>query len=217
MSVQQLEYQGVREVSPEELSPDPVRPVGFRSVPEQFVRSAREVGIVQPPLVRSLEGGLVIIDGTRRVRAAHKAGMESVEVIECCGDEVDVLSVWLSQHAEPFTKTVSDSDRASSLRKLVEDAEGDVRDWETTEAIQDAKYELGLLSDADVVKNELDGVAGIGVQIAENLVEEIGDISEIRAASEAELEGVPQVGARKASRINEYFNSLEHGSNVRIH
>ncbi|QYJ16194.1 Stage 0 sporulation protein J [Rubrobacter xylanophilus DSM 9941] len=72
----------------EELPISAIRPNSFqprRNFPEAGIRelaaSIREVGILQPLVVRSTERGFELIAGERRLRAAKEAGLERVPVL----------------------------------------------------------------------------------------------------------------------------------------
>jgi ParB family transcriptional regulator, chromosome partitioning protein len=72
----------------EELPTSAIRPNSRqprRSFPEAGIKelaaSIREVGILQPLVVRSTEGGFELIAGERRLRAAEEAGLHRVPVL----------------------------------------------------------------------------------------------------------------------------------------
>ena len=72
----------------EELPTSAIRPNARqprRSFPEAGIKelaaSIREVGILQPLVVRSAEGGFELIAGERRLRAAREAGLDRVPVL----------------------------------------------------------------------------------------------------------------------------------------
>ena len=72
----------------EELPTSAIRPNARqprRSFPEAGIKelaaSIREVGILQPLVVRSTEGGFELIAGERRLRAAKEAGLDRVPVL----------------------------------------------------------------------------------------------------------------------------------------
>jgi ParB family transcriptional regulator, chromosome partitioning protein len=82
----------------EELPTSAIRPNARqprRSFPEagiqELAASIREVGILQPLVVRSTEGGFELIAGERRLRAAKEAGLDRVPVlIRQAGDNESV-------------------------------------------------------------------------------------------------------------------------------
>jgi ParB family transcriptional regulator, chromosome partitioning protein len=82
----------------EELPTSAIRPntrQPRRSFPEAGIKelaaSIREVGILQPLVVRSTEGGFELIAGERRLRAAKEAGLDRVPVlIRQAGDNESV-------------------------------------------------------------------------------------------------------------------------------
>jgi ParB family chromosome partitioning protein len=74
----QFFYCGIEEITPNPYQPrQNVRDKAFK----ELVDSVRERGILQPLLVRSIEGGYQLIAGERRWRAAQLAGLQRVPVI----------------------------------------------------------------------------------------------------------------------------------------
>jgi ParB/RepB/Spo0J family partition protein len=54
---------------------------------EQLTASVRAIGIIQPPCVTPKDGGLMIIVGNRRVKAAIKLDLPLIDVLVCDADE----------------------------------------------------------------------------------------------------------------------------------
>lgn len=74
----------LRRVDPQALKDNPDNPRRRQSAPEadrQLTASIKAIGIIQPPLVRDVEGELVLVAGHRRARAAIAAGLEEITVI----------------------------------------------------------------------------------------------------------------------------------------
>lgn len=74
---------GLREIPIEQLFPNPANPRrAFHDEPlEELAQSIRERGVMQPLLVRKVDGGYQIIAGERRWRAAQKAGLHKVPAV----------------------------------------------------------------------------------------------------------------------------------------
>jgi len=53
----------------------------------QLLASIKAVGIIQPPCVSEQDGGLMIVVGRRRVKAAIAAEMPAIDVLVCDADE----------------------------------------------------------------------------------------------------------------------------------
>lgn len=79
----QDEGNGLRRVKLDSISPDPNQPrKSFDEEPlTELAESIRAIGIIQPPVVRSCEGGYLLISGERRWRAACQLGLEMIDVI----------------------------------------------------------------------------------------------------------------------------------------
>jgi len=80
----------LRSVDPRTLKPNPNNP---RTVPvpkemdQQLTASIAAIGLLQPPVVRDIDGELVIRAGDRRTKAAIAAGKEVIDVYVLAGNE----------------------------------------------------------------------------------------------------------------------------------
>jgi ParB family transcriptional regulator, chromosome partitioning protein len=74
---------GLIEVPVEAVSPNPRQPRGGfgEETLEALARSIREVGVLQPIVVRRLDGGYELVAGERRLKAARLAGLATVPAI----------------------------------------------------------------------------------------------------------------------------------------
>ena len=80
----------LRTVDPRSLKPNPSNPrrmAAGEQPDEQMVANIKAVGILQPPLVREAGGGLEIVAGERRVKAAIVAGFAAILVLVRGGDD----------------------------------------------------------------------------------------------------------------------------------
>ena len=80
----------LRSVDPRTLRLNPNNPRRTPVSPamdEQLVASIKAVGIIQPPSVIPKGDGLMIVVGNRRVKAAIKAGLPTIDVMVCDADE----------------------------------------------------------------------------------------------------------------------------------
>ncbi len=87
------EGKGLLEVPVSAILPNPRQPrTGF---PEEslaaLARSIREVGVLQPVVVRSRGGGYELVAGERRLRAARLAGLATIPAIVREGDDTESL------------------------------------------------------------------------------------------------------------------------------
>src|SRR5437763_14904137 len=75
--------QGLLEVPVNAIAPNPRQPRG--DFPEEtlaaMARSIREVGVLQPVVVRPRDGGYELVAGDRRVRGAPRAGPASLPAL----------------------------------------------------------------------------------------------------------------------------------------
>jgi ParB family chromosome partitioning protein len=106
----------VREVPVDELAfnPDQPRKTFKKDKLEELAASLKDVGVLQPVLVRALKPGeappaddpaadrarYIIVAGERRVRAARLAGLGTVPVLTCTYEETEALRVALLENIQ---------------------------------------------------------------------------------------------------------------------
>ena len=91
-----------REVAIDLVVPSPLQPrTHFIETPlDELVESIRQHGIVQPLIVRPVDGKLELIAGERRWRASKKLGLATVPVIEREASDRDVLELALIENLQ---------------------------------------------------------------------------------------------------------------------
>lgn len=86
----------LRSVDPRSLIPNPDNPRTTRvpkEMEQQLIASIKAIGILQPPVVREIDGQLVIRAGERRRNAAIAAGLEQIDVYILVGnEEIDAMA-----------------------------------------------------------------------------------------------------------------------------
>src|SRR5207244_6787878 len=90
----------IQRVSLYSITPSPLQPrkdFGADALSE-LVESIRQHGIIQPLIVRAIDGRHELIAGERRWRAAQEAGVDEVPVIIRRASDRDVLELWLIEH-----------------------------------------------------------------------------------------------------------------------
>lgn len=94
--------QGVRTVPLETITPSPLQPRKEFALEalQELVESIRQHGIVQPLIVRPLNGRHELIAGERRWRAAQQAGLTTVPVIVRSASDRDVLELSLIENLQ---------------------------------------------------------------------------------------------------------------------
>ena len=87
------EDRGLVEVPVDSVRPNPRQPrTGFAEDSlGALARSIQEVGILQPIVVKSREGGYELVAGERRLRAARMAGLSTIPAIVRDGDDSESL------------------------------------------------------------------------------------------------------------------------------
>jgi ParB family chromosome partitioning protein len=91
-----------REVAIDKVVPSPLQPrTHFVESPlDELVESIRQHGIIQPLIVRPVDGKYELIAGERRWRASKKLGLATVPVIEREASDRDVLEMALIENLQ---------------------------------------------------------------------------------------------------------------------
>jgi ParB/RepB/Spo0J family partition protein len=106
----------LRSVDPRSIKPNPNNPrrtPAPKAMDEQLLASIQAIGIIQPPVVRALGGDLVVKAGDRRVKAAIKAGLATIDVVVSDADETHVPMQSLSENLIRASMTSVDIWRAT--------------------------------------------------------------------------------------------------------
>lgn len=92
----------VKDVPHDQVVPSPLQPrATFIEAPlDELVESIRQHGIIQPLIVRPVNGKLELIAGERRWRASGKLGLATVPVIEREASDRDVLEMALIENLQ---------------------------------------------------------------------------------------------------------------------
>jgi ParB family chromosome partitioning protein len=91
-----------REVAIDRVVPSPLQPrtIFIETPLDELVESIRQHGIIQPLIVRLVEGNYELIAGERRWRASKKLGLATVPVIEREASDRDVLEMALIENLQ---------------------------------------------------------------------------------------------------------------------
>jgi ParB family chromosome partitioning protein len=125
-------------VTPEQVKPEPGAAPGVQGIPVAGIRenpwqprrrfdeealaelteSVRKRGVLQPLLVRAVEGGYELIAGERRLRAARKAGLADVPAIVMDVPDEDAAELALIENLQ--REDLDPIEEAEGYRMLVE-------------------------------------------------------------------------------------------------
>ncbi len=115
------EDRGLLEVPVSAILPNKRQP--RRDFPEEtlaaLARSIREVGVLQPVVVRRRDGGFELVAGERRVRAARLAGLATIPAIVREGDDSESLREALIENLH--REDLGPLEMASAFQELLED------------------------------------------------------------------------------------------------
>jgi len=100
------------------LIPNPDQPRQLFDAIDELVASIKEVGVLEPLLVRRTPQGYEIISGERRYRAAMDAGLGEVPCIVLDVDEAQVLTIALIENLQ--RQDLSPFEEAEGLKALVD-------------------------------------------------------------------------------------------------
>jgi ParB family chromosome partitioning protein len=112
---------GIKRAPVASIRPNPAQPrVGFheRDMGE-LIESVRELGVLQPLLVRPAGDGYELIAGERRLRAAKAAGLEEVPVIERETSNDDMLTLALVENLQ--RTDLNPIEKARGFKHLIDD------------------------------------------------------------------------------------------------
>jgi ParB family chromosome partitioning protein len=95
-------HERIRDADIDLIVPSPLQPrTHFFEAPlDELVESIRQHGVVQPLIVRPVDGRLELIAGERRWRASRKLGLATVPVIEREASDRDVLEIALVENLQ---------------------------------------------------------------------------------------------------------------------
>lgn len=114
----------VKQIDPDELEIDPLNErnenVGPHKDDESLEESIREQGVIQPPIVRQEDGSHKVVVGQRRTLAAQSAGVDKIPVVVTDWDDAEAIEASVTENVDAFRKSVSRSDRAAALQKLMD-------------------------------------------------------------------------------------------------
>jgi len=112
---------GLLEVPVSAVTPNPRQP--RTEFPEEalaaLARSIREVGVLQPVVVRARDGGYELVAGERRVRAARLAGLATIPAIVREGDDTESLREALIENIH--REDLAPLELAAAFQELLED------------------------------------------------------------------------------------------------
>jgi ParB family chromosome partitioning protein len=115
------EERGLLEIPVSAIAANPRQP--RLEFPEEtlaaLARSIREVGVLQPVVVRSRDGGYELVAGERRVRAAKLAGLATIPAIVREGDDSESLREALIENIH--REDLAPLELASAFQELLEE------------------------------------------------------------------------------------------------
>jgi ParB family transcriptional regulator, chromosome partitioning protein len=112
---------GLIEVPVNAVSPNPRQPrqTFDEDSLEALARSIREVGVLQPIVVRVLNGGYELVVGERRLRAAKQAGLATIPAVIRTTDDTESLREALIENIH--RQDLGALEQASAFQELLED------------------------------------------------------------------------------------------------
>jgi ParB family chromosome partitioning protein len=114
-------WERVERVALSEIVPSPLQPrKAFHSEQlQELVESLRDHGIIQPLIVRKVEGKYELIAGERRWRAANQLGLKDAPVIVRQASDRDVLELALIENLQ--REDLNPIEEAHAYRRLAEE------------------------------------------------------------------------------------------------
>jgi ParB/RepB/Spo0J family partition protein len=97
---------------------------GGKSELDALQASIDRIGVIQPPLVRSRNGGYEVVVGQRRTLAAQsskdRGELDTIPVIVMDWDDGEALEASITENIDVFKEEVSEEDRARAVMRLME-------------------------------------------------------------------------------------------------
>ncbi len=150
------DFKRVRDVPLDHVVPSPLQPrTQFVESPlDDLVESIRQHGIIQPLIVRPVNGKLELIAGERRWRASRKLGLATVPVIEREASDRDVLEMALIENLQ--REDLNPMEEAAGYVRLAEEFtlkqdEIAARVGKSRASVANAMRLLGLHSDVQML------------------------------------------------------------------
>ena len=114
-------WERVERVALSEIQPSPLQPrKAFQSEQlQELIESIREHGIIQPLIVRKVEGKCELIAGERRWRAASQLGLKEAPVIVRQASDRDVLELALIENLQ--REDLNPIEEANAYQRLAKD------------------------------------------------------------------------------------------------
>lgn len=112
---------GLRELPVDAITTNPLQPRQFFDTEalQGLVESIRELGVLQPILVRETDSGFELIAGERRWRAAQRAGMVTIPAIVRHLEDVESLEQALVENLH--RQDLNALEEASAYQQLIDD------------------------------------------------------------------------------------------------
>lgn len=112
---------GLREIPIDSIEPNPLQPRQYFDTEslQGLVESVRELGILQPVLVRNTDRGFELIAGERRWRAAQRAGLVTIPAIIRSIENVHSLEQALVENLH--RQDLNALEEASAYQQLMDD------------------------------------------------------------------------------------------------
>ena len=103
-----------------ELTPNPHQPRHHmdETALEELSASIRHNGILQPVLVRRVEGGFELVAGERRFRAAARAGLKEIPALVCSLEETESMKLALLENIQ--RENLNAMEEAEAYRSIME-------------------------------------------------------------------------------------------------
>lgn len=86
---------------------------------EELAESIRKYGIIQPVLVREIDGGYELIAGERRLRAAKRAGLRTISAWVRSATDLEMLAMALVENVQ--RENLNPMEEAQAYQRLADD------------------------------------------------------------------------------------------------
>jgi ParB family chromosome partitioning protein len=112
---------GLQEIALSAITPNPQQPREYfdEEALASLADSIREVGVLQPVLVRAQDDGFELIAGERRWRAARRVGLQTIPAIVRHADDAAMLQQAIVENVQ--REELNPLEEAAAYQQLIED------------------------------------------------------------------------------------------------
>ncbi|QNO16659.1 ParB/RepB/Spo0J family partition protein [Alkalicella caledoniensis] len=121
MPEKEIDENSIQKISLSRIRPNPKQPRKIFNVValEELASSIKEHGIIQPVVVRQIEGGYELVAGERRLRASKLAGLKEISAVIQNFNDKQIAEIALIENLQ--REDLNPIEEAEAYQKLIEE------------------------------------------------------------------------------------------------